>query len=128
MESNTRSPIFANFGELLEGIVTVRAFSAEKRFLEFHTSKVDLTTKVRLVFPDVGHLLTSWIDVVLILDDKPLAASAVRFARCCGSLDDNLIRAVWLRQGRPCWCLYHLGHGIHEQRVLGLPVLDCPRA
>ena len=46
MESNTRSPIFANFGELLEGIVTVRAFSAEKRFLEFHTSKIDLTTKV----------------------------------------------------------------------------------
>ena len=74
MESNTRSPIFANFGELLEGIVTVRAFSAEKRFLEFHTSKVDLTTKVRLVLPDVGHLLTSWVDVVLVLDDKPLAA------------------------------------------------------
>ena len=47
MESNTRSPIFANFGELLEGIVTVRAFSAEKRFLEFHTSKIDLTNKVR---------------------------------------------------------------------------------
>ncbi|EKM52518.1 uncharacterized protein PHACADRAFT_211766 [Phanerochaete carnosa HHB-10118-sp] len=46
MESNTRSPIFANFGELLEGIVTVRAFSAEKRFLEFHTSKIDLTTKM----------------------------------------------------------------------------------
>lgn len=46
MESNTRSPIFANFGELLEGIVTVRAFSAEQRFLDFHTTKIDLTTKV----------------------------------------------------------------------------------
>lgn len=51
MESNTRSPIFANFGELLEGIVTVRAFSAEKRFLEFHTSKIDLTNKVRPEIP-----------------------------------------------------------------------------
>lgn len=47
MESNTRSPIFANFGELLEGIVTVRAFSAEDRFLTFHSDKIDLTTKVR---------------------------------------------------------------------------------
>ena len=46
MESNTRSPIFANFGELLEGIVTVRAFSAEQRFLDNHNAKVDLTTKV----------------------------------------------------------------------------------
>lgn len=47
MESNTRSPIFANFGELLEGIVTVRAFSAEKRFLDNHTEKIDITNKVR---------------------------------------------------------------------------------
>ncbi|KAI0092260.1 multidrug resistance-associated ABC transporter [Irpex rosettiformis] len=46
MESNTRSPIFANFGELLEGIVTVRAFSAEQRFLDNHNAKVDLTTKM----------------------------------------------------------------------------------
>ena len=34
MESNTRSPIFSHFSELLEGIVTGHAFSAERRFLE----------------------------------------------------------------------------------------------
>ncbi|KAF8216981.1 hypothetical protein K438DRAFT_1953861 [Mycena galopus ATCC 62051] len=34
MESNSRSPIFSDFGELLNGIVTVRAFAAEKRFLD----------------------------------------------------------------------------------------------
>ncbi|THG99339.1 hypothetical protein EW026_g2986 [Hermanssonia centrifuga] len=50
MESNTRSPIFANFGELLEGIVTVRAFSAEQRFLDNHNAKVDLTTKMWYTF------------------------------------------------------------------------------
>lgn len=49
MESNSRSPIFANFGELLEGIVTVRAFSAEQRFLNNLYDKVDLTTRVRLL-------------------------------------------------------------------------------
>ncbi|KAF8273971.1 multidrug resistance-associated ABC transporter [Lactarius quietus] len=46
MESNSRSPIFSGFGELLEGIVTVRAFSAEKRFLDGLHLKVDLTTRM----------------------------------------------------------------------------------
>lgn len=48
MESNSRSPIFSDFGELLEGIVTVRAFSAERRFLDNLHLKIDMTTKVRL--------------------------------------------------------------------------------
>ncbi|KAG6855559.1 hypothetical protein H0H87_001040 [Tephrocybe sp. NHM501043] len=46
MESNTRSPIFSDFGELLEGIVTVRAFSAERRFLDNLHRKIDTTTKM----------------------------------------------------------------------------------
>jgi hypothetical protein len=50
MESNSRSPIFSGFGELLEGIVTVRAFSAEQRFLDSLHAKVDLTTQVSIIF------------------------------------------------------------------------------
>ncbi|KAG9009269.1 hypothetical protein FRB94_012338 [Tulasnella sp. JGI-2019a] len=46
MESTTRSPIFAAFGDVLEGLVTVRAFSSEKRFVERTHSKVDLTIKM----------------------------------------------------------------------------------
>lgn len=46
MESNSRSPIFSGFGEMLEGLVTVRAFSAERRFLNDLHGKVDFTTKV----------------------------------------------------------------------------------
>ncbi|PFH45713.1 hypothetical protein AMATHDRAFT_158119 [Amanita thiersii Skay4041] len=46
MESNTRSPIFSDFSELLEGIVTVRAFSAETRFLDRLHQKIDVTTKM----------------------------------------------------------------------------------
>ncbi|KAF8439690.1 multidrug resistance-associated ABC transporter [Boletus edulis BED1] len=46
MESNTRSPIFSGFGELLEGIVTVRAFSAERRFMDDLHGKIDVTTKM----------------------------------------------------------------------------------
>lgn len=43
MESTTRSPIFSGFGELLDGIVTVRAFSVEQRFLNDLHTRVDLT-------------------------------------------------------------------------------------
>ncbi|KAJ7579704.1 hypothetical protein C8J56DRAFT_281572 [Mycena floridula] len=46
MESNTRSPIFSDFGELLEGIVTVRAFSAETRFLDNLHKRIDTSTKM----------------------------------------------------------------------------------
>lgn len=45
MESNSRSPIFSDFGELLEGIVTVRAFSAERRFLDNLHKKLDATSE-----------------------------------------------------------------------------------
>ena len=55
MESNSRSPIFSDFGELLEGIVTVRAFSAEKRFLDNLHKKIDMTTKVQLLLGRVSR-------------------------------------------------------------------------
>jgi hypothetical protein len=56
MESNTRSPIFSYFSELLEGIVTVRAFSAERRFLDNLHRKIDTTTKVWLKLSDASVL------------------------------------------------------------------------
>ncbi|KAK7677231.1 hypothetical protein QCA50_019825 [Cerrena zonata] len=69
MESNSRSPIFANFGELLEGIVTVRAFSAEQRFLDDLYRKVDLTTKMWYSF----WMTNRW----LLLNFDSLGALAV---------------------------------------------------
>lgn len=46
MNSNARSPIFSGFGELLEGIVTVRAFSAEQRFADSLYNSIDLETRM----------------------------------------------------------------------------------
>lgn len=68
MESNTRSPIFSGFGELLEGIVTVRAFSAEQRFLDDLHSKVDVTTRVSFQFTYWANemLMFCLLDVVLV--------------------------------------------------------------
>ena len=49
MESNSRSPIFSEFGELLEGIVTVWVFSAKHCFLDDLHAKIDITTKASSV-------------------------------------------------------------------------------
>ncbi|KZP20510.1 hypothetical protein FIBSPDRAFT_932199 [Athelia psychrophila] len=50
MESNTRSPVFSGFGEMLDGLVTVRAFSAERRFLNDLHGKLDNTVKMWYTF------------------------------------------------------------------------------
>lgn len=50
MESNSRSPIYSDFGELLEGIVTVRAFSAENRFLDSLHARINTATRLWYVF------------------------------------------------------------------------------
>ncbi|CAA7263971.1 unnamed protein product [Cyclocybe aegerita] len=64
MESNTRSPIFSDFGELLEGIVTVRAFSAERRFLNNLHTKIDTTTKMWYTFWMTNRWLLLNFDVL----------------------------------------------------------------
>ncbi|KAJ7187807.1 hypothetical protein C8R46DRAFT_876839 [Mycena filopes] len=50
MESNNRSPIFSDFGEVLAGIVTVRAFSVEKRFMENFFKNLDKMNKTWYAF------------------------------------------------------------------------------
>ncbi|KAF8979330.1 hypothetical protein BDQ17DRAFT_1194454, partial [Cyathus striatus] len=43
MESNSHSPIFSDFGELLEGIVTIQVFSAKRQFLDSLHLKINNT-------------------------------------------------------------------------------------
>ncbi|CAK5279437.1 unnamed protein product [Mycena citricolor] len=50
IQANYRSPIFSNFGEVLSGIVTVRAFSAEERFMDSLHAQVDKMTEVWYAF------------------------------------------------------------------------------
>uniref|UniRef100_A0A8H7XJS6 Multidrug resistance-associated ABC transporter n=1 Tax=Psilocybe cubensis TaxID=181762 RepID=A0A8H7XJS6_PSICU len=56
MEATTRSPIYSHFGEMLEGIVTVRAFCAERRFLDGLYVKIDTTTKAAYYFPSMWYM------------------------------------------------------------------------
>ncbi|KAJ6593252.1 multidrug resistance-associated ABC transporter [Mycena capillaripes] len=94
MESNSRSPIFSDFGELLQGIVTVRAFSAEKRFLNNLFTRIDLTTKMwysfwmtsrwlLLNFDFLGSFavfFTTMFSIHFLVDDAGLAGLAITSA------------------------------------------------
>ncbi|KAJ7647783.1 hypothetical protein FB45DRAFT_987394 [Roridomyces roridus] len=94
MESNSRSPIFSEFGELLHGIVTVRAFVAENRFLENLHQRIDLTTGMwytfwmtnrwlLLNFDFLGALavfFTSMFSIHFLVNDAGLAGLAITSA------------------------------------------------
>ncbi|KAG8894877.1 hypothetical protein FRC01_012696, partial [Tulasnella sp. 417] len=64
MESTTRSPLFAAFGDMLEGLVTVRAFSAEKQFVDATHRKIDLTTKMWYCFWMTNRWLMLYFDTL----------------------------------------------------------------
>ncbi|KZP20527.1 multidrug resistance-associated ABC transporter [Athelia psychrophila] len=57
MEANSRSPVFSGFGEMLDGLVTVRAFSAERRFLNDLHGKLDNTSKMWYTF----YMTNCWL-------------------------------------------------------------------
>ncbi|KAH7316414.1 hypothetical protein B0J17DRAFT_724436 [Rhizoctonia solani] len=85
MESNSRSPIFSSFAELLEGIVTVRAFSAEQRFFDKLHKQVDDTNTMWYHF----WMLNRW----LLLHFDALASLSVFFTTIfaiSGLLDNGL--------------------------------------
>lgn len=41
LESKTRSPIYVNFSEAINGATTIRAFAAQQRFIDLTYSQVD---------------------------------------------------------------------------------------
>ncbi|EJD46367.1 P-loop containing nucleoside triphosphate hydrolase protein [Auricularia subglabra TFB-10046 SS5] len=64
MEAVTRSPVFQSFSELLEGIVTVRAFCAEQRFLDSLFGMIDLMNKMWWTFWMLNRYLLFRFDVI----------------------------------------------------------------
>ncbi|KAJ6468022.1 hypothetical protein C8R47DRAFT_1325922 [Mycena vitilis] len=94
MESNSRSPIYSDFSELLDGIVTVRAFSAETRFLNGLYIRIDVATKMwytfwmtnrwlLLNFDCLGGLavfITALFSITFLRDDAGLAGLAMTSA------------------------------------------------
>ncbi len=57
LESTSTSPIFAALGETLDGIITIRAFGVEARFLHGFFEKVDAATQLYHMFWQVNRWL-----------------------------------------------------------------------
>lgn len=64
MEAVAKSPVFQSFSELLEGIVTVRAFSAESRFLDGVFTKIDTMNKMWWAFWMTNRWLLFRFDII----------------------------------------------------------------
>ncbi|KAF7329698.1 hypothetical protein MKEN_00233000 [Mycena kentingensis (nom. inval.)] len=94
MEANSRSPIFSDFSEVLQGIVTVRAFAAEKWFLDNMYKKIDLTTKIWYMFwmtnrwlcfnfdilGSVAVFVTAMFSIYFLVNNAGLAGLAITSA------------------------------------------------
>ncbi|KAJ7147063.1 hypothetical protein C8R43DRAFT_1011698 [Mycena crocata] len=94
MESNSRSPIFSDFAALLEGIVTVRAFSAEKHLVTKFHERLDASTQLWYTFwmtnrwlllnfdflGSISVFTTACFAIAFLNDDAGLAGLAITSA------------------------------------------------
>ena len=64
MEAVTRSPVFQSFSELLDGIITVRAFCAETQFMERLFGLVDRMNKMWWTFWMLNRYLLFRFDLI----------------------------------------------------------------
>ena len=70
MESTSTSPIFASFSEVLDGIITIRAFGVEGRFLDDFFTKVDVATQMFHMFWQINRWLqlqSSVVNAIMVL-------------------------------------------------------------
>ncbi|CAK5284084.1 unnamed protein product, partial [Mycena citricolor] len=74
MESNSRSPIFSDFATLIDGIVTVRAFAVENRWLDGFYERLDASLQLFYAF---------WIVNRWLLFNFDLLGAAAVFATSC---------------------------------------------
>ncbi|KAJ7459957.1 hypothetical protein FB451DRAFT_1272196 [Mycena latifolia] len=94
MESNSRSPIFSDFAALLDGIVTVRAFAAEKRLMNTLHERLDASTQLLYAFwicnrwlmlnfdflGSISVFTTACFAIAFLDDDAGLAGLAITSA------------------------------------------------
>ncbi|CAN0352627.1 unnamed protein product, partial [Scytosiphon promiscuus] len=67
LEAATRSPVYSQISETLDGLVTIRAFSSQYRFLVQFTERVDTNTRAYFawVFTGLGFRMNAVVIVVL---------------------------------------------------------------
>eukprot|EP00752_Nemacystus_decipiens_P006704 g6027.t1 len=67
LEAVTRSPVYSQLSETLDGLVTIRAFGTQHRFLHQFTERVDLNTRAYFAWVYTARWLGFRMDMVVIM-------------------------------------------------------------
>ncbi|CAN0407310.1 unnamed protein product, partial [Scytosiphon promiscuus] len=67
LEAATRSPVYSQVSETLDGLVTIRAFSSQYRFLVQFTERVDTNTRAYFAWVFTGRWLGFRMNAVVIV-------------------------------------------------------------
>ncbi|CAN0151598.1 unnamed protein product, partial [Discosporangium mesarthrocarpum] len=67
LEATTRSPVYSQLSETLDGLVTIRAFSVQGRFMEDFKLKVDLNTRAYFAYIFTARWLGFRMDMVVFI-------------------------------------------------------------
>jgi len=76
LDSITKSPIFAQFSETLNGLSTIRAYSLDKLFQEVNNSKIDNNIEAYYVLTSANR----WLGIRLEFIGTILVTFAATFA------------------------------------------------
>ncbi|CBN77893.1 conserved unknown protein [Ectocarpus siliculosus] len=94
LEAVTRSPVYSQLSETLDGLVTIRAFGKQDRFLSQFTERVNMNTRAYFAWVYTARWLGFRMDMVVII---VLTASCF-FSVAVNEYSDSVVsfRSVWL--------------------------------
>jgi ABC-type multidrug transport system fused ATPase/permease subunit len=90
LESASRSPLFAQFSETLQGTSTIRAYGDGKRFLDQSIQRIDVSNRAFFTI----HNANRWLQLRLELVGSLLLATVIAFAlegRSSGNVSSGLV-------------------------------------
>ncbi|CAM9423380.1 unnamed protein product, partial [Choristocarpus tenellus] len=67
LEATTRSPVYSQLSETLDGLVTIRAFGEQSRFLSLFMDRVNLNTRAYYAYIFTARWLGFRMDMVVLI-------------------------------------------------------------
>ncbi|CAM9972835.1 unnamed protein product, partial [Ectocarpus sp. 12 AP-2014] len=94
LEAVTRSPVYSQLSETLDGLVTIRAFGKQHRFLSQFTERVNLNTRAYFAWVYTARWLGFRMDMVVIIVLTASCFFSVAVNEYSSSVDAGLLGAA----------------------------------
>ncbi|CAN0142706.1 unnamed protein product [Ectocarpus sp. 6 AP-2014] len=94
LEAVTRSPVYSQLSETLDGLVTIRAFGKQHRFLGQFTERVNLNTRAYFAWVYTARWLGFRMDMVVIIVLTASCFFSVAVNEYSSSVDAGLLGAA----------------------------------